>query len=219
VRKRVPHTSRRGHPNTKMTGKYVELNDSREALAYVYSVLEDGNVIASAVSKTLSAGASIHAFVPFGVSSASLPAFTHGGVCTTNESRDALVGQIEQHLSRGSEKVVLFEDILARPDDAWLCTSKLRVVCYESEVYYSLLAEDIGTEMIARTVARGFSGRHKVAVFSDAPSLTLTPPNRFATADVNAIAGRTSKVAVGAFDGESFLLLETAARKPGTDET
>jgi hypothetical protein len=194
-----------------MTEDYLKLPGSQDALRYIRSALSDGATLGLLASRTLSTGPEIYAFVPKRAGAAGLPAFAEGGLCEATDSRDGLISLVEHHLAAVPHATVIFEDVLARPDDAWLQTSSLRVATHENEVYYLVLAEDAGTEVVARTVARGFCARHEVAVFSDLSDLRLGSPPKLSGDDLEAIVRRARKIAVGAFDGESFLLLEKTA--------
>jgi hypothetical protein len=112
-------------------------------------------------------------------------------------------------LSEGTSKIVIFEDAVASAGDPWLegpAASGLRVATCGSEVYYLLLAEDVGTKRIAETVAMGCCEcHHSVGLFSEAAGLDLTSPVSLSPEDLGAIVKRTRMMVVGAFDGESFL--------------
>lgn len=203
----MANTAGRRRPNCEMTTKYIRLDDAQAALEYAESVLSEGGAIGSLISKNLS-GLEILAFVPEGTGAASVPPFRQGVLCGAGASRTGLISLVEQHLSTGPQAAVIFEDVLARPDDDWLQASALRIATYAGEVYYILLAEDAGTERVAQTVTHGFSSYHQVAVFSDFVGSSVAHRDKLSRSDIDTIVANVRKLAVGAFDGESFLLLE-----------
>ena len=191
---RLAHTAGRRHPDTEMTSDYIELANTDEALRYIRTVLEQGKTLGLLASTALKVVGGVYAFAPLRPKELTLPPLTQGGVPESADSYAALASEIEQHLSGRTSKIVIFEDALASAGDPWLqgpAASGLRVATYGSEIYYLLLAEDVGTKRIAETVAIGLSeSYHAVGLFSELASAHLVHP---------------ITLSVGAFDGESFL--------------
>jgi hypothetical protein len=192
-----------------MTDDYTELVNLDEALRYIQTVLEQGKTLGLLASAALKVVGGVYAFAPLRPKEMALPPLTQGGVPESADSYAALVSEIEQYLSEGASKIVIFEDFLASAGDPWLegsAASGLRVATCGSEIYYLLLAEDVGTKRIAETVAIGScESYHTVGLFSELASVDLTSPVRLSREDIGAIVKRTSLMVVGAFDGESFL--------------
>lgn len=196
-------------PDTEMTSDYIELVNVDEALQYIGSILKQGNTLGVLASEALKVVGGVYAFAPGQLRDVPLPSLTGGGFRGRVDSYAALASEAEQHLSEGTSKIVIFEDAVASAGDPWLegpAASGLRVATCGSEVYYLLLAEDVGTKRIAETVAMGCCEcHHSVGLFSEAAGLDLTSPVSLSPEDLGAIVKRTRMMVVGAFDGESFL--------------
>jgi len=212
-------TARWWHTKTEMTDEYIQLKDIHDGLMYIRSVLTQGCTLGLLASEILRVDGGIYAFAPRLPGDVTLPTLTQGGIGASSDSRRALALEVDQYLSAGDRRVVIFEDVLARPGDKWLETSPLRIAPYADEVYYLLIAEDIGTERIARTVAAGLGTYHALGLFSELAGVNLPSPNRLSRQDINAIVKFSRAMVVGAFDGESFLLFNVESRATGESAT
>ena len=192
-----------------MTDDYTELANLDESLRYIQTVLELGKTLGLLASAALKVVGGVYAFAPLRPKELALPPLTQGGVPGAAGSFAALAAEIERYLSEGASKIVIFEDALAEAKDPWLegpAASMLRVATCGSDIYYLLLAEDVGTGRIAETVAIGFfDSYYAVGLFSDLAGVGLTSPVRLSAEDLGGIVKRARWMVVGAFDGESFL--------------
>ena len=166
----LANTTGRRHPDTEMTDGYIELKFScpRRSVRYIRSVLIQGNTLGLLAATMLKGAGRIFAFAPLESGAGSLPPLTEGALHQSFKSSTAaalrsgidwsaaLASEIEQHLARGSENIVIFADSLASPGDKWLegtVASRLRVASSGRELYYILLAEDIGSDRIVDTLS------------------------------------------------------------------
>jgi hypothetical protein len=170
----------------------------------------------------------VYAFSPFNSEKKILLAVTERGLNESLESSiqrglpegaqksEVLASEIERHLSSGPSQIVIFADALATVDDPWLAESDvapaLRVALYGNEIYYLLLAEDVGSERIAKTVNAGSFNDYFVGFFTELVGGDKSFPITLSSDNISMIVKCVSSMVVGAFDGESFLRFQVAGK-------
>src|SRR5690349_22612286 len=104
------------------------------------------------------------------------------------------------------DAVCIFEDALARSDDPWISCRDTRILTFNDEVYHFLSQNDIA-EQIVKTIRRATTAWQTVGLMT-----YLKPHNRIKDGleigvdELQVFADRASKIVVGAYDGEGYLI-------------
>jgi hypothetical protein len=211
-----------------MTNDYIELINVDHALTYIQTALRQAGAMGALSAENLKVVDGVQAFSPFkSVSQVSLAAteaslhqslkssIQHGLPQGTNKS-GALVSEIEGHLSLGASQIVIFLDTLGSVDDAWVAepdeASPPRVAQYGNEIFYLLLAKDIGSNRIATTIHAGTFNDYFVGLFSELLGADRASPIMLSSDELITIVKGARSIVVGAFDGESFLKFRVTAK-------
>jgi hypothetical protein len=117
----------------------------------------------------------------------------------------ALASSIRKYLRERSEHVCIFEDQIARPSDGRLLRSQTTVTTFGESVYHVLSPPDIYTDRIDRTVdvvSRPYPPL--IGVMTKCLASVFGPPLTHEM--LVDLADNAALIAVGAYDGEGFLL-------------
>jgi hypothetical protein len=211
----------------------AEISLGPEAIGYIRDCLANGKTLATYLLKRpdLENG-SVRTFLPPDVSKEAASQFRLGGKLKRDPEtfvyRTApdgsttrwepvpntdpwLLSILQEFLRGGTEKLCAFENELALPGDPWLSLPRwdvLQTVTFDNEVYHLLSNKDVGNdERILTTVRAAHSW-----LFIGAMTSLFGPPDlplEGGTVDdevVKMFAQRAEKIAVGAYDGESYLI-------------
>lgn len=119
-----------------------------------------------------------------------------------------LAGIIRDFLGK-NQPLCLFEDAKSRPTDPGIQREDGRIKILDDEVYFALGKRDaVNEEKIARTIKDAYSIWHFLCVMSSLPEkVLLSVRGRSLTEDdVKALAEGAERIAVGAYDGEGYLV-------------
>jgi hypothetical protein len=122
-----------------------------------------------------------------------------------------LVSLVQHFLSQSADRVCIFEEFYAEPSDPlWSKKESKREAAsfVDDEVYYVLVSGD-SEEQLREAV--GWSQQAWPALLAAMTSMTADEPipsdrRNISPALLKPLAGRTERLAVGAYDGESYLI-------------
>ncbi|HEX9930047.1 MAG TPA: hypothetical protein VGB02_16055 [Pyrinomonadaceae bacterium] len=118
-----------------------------------------------------------------------------------------LVKEITDHLKERKENICLFEDAWANPKDHFLITSDVEFSTYNDEVFYILNGENVSSKEILKTIRYARSWLFLGFLTSKSKTIVSDESIKFLTIDeLELLAEKTTKVIVGAYDGEGFLI-------------
>ena len=130
-----------------------------------------------------------------------------GKVITQNEW---LSSQIQEFLTEDKNNVVVFELFLALKNDKWLRKENNKNYFYfQNQVYSYLTYKENKSEIINKTIQNANSAwPGVVCVFSNTENQTIQINNKNDVEEelLNVIAINSKKIALGIYDGESYLL-------------
>ncbi len=218
--------------------EYSERTLGAEAIDYIRERLSTGKTLARHLLETLDLErGSVIACLPSNVSDHEALQFEQGGklphpdpstfrYLTDKQGRTSLlvpvpntdpwlVSLVQDFLSQSADRVCAFEDWLAQPSDAFWSKkeSKREAASFvDDEVYYVLVSGD-SEEQIRDAV--GWSRCAWPGLLAAMTSLTADEPipsdrRNISPALLKTLAVRTERLAVGAYDGESYLIWSKA---------
>ena len=134
---------------------------------------------------------------------------TPGGVgcrvVSASPIHQALADLIRRFLSDRPDGLCIFEDRLARPGDGWLSRSGTIVVTVQNDVYHVLSKADIYSDRIERTVDV-VSRAYPPLVGALTRCLDEAEGAPLTYEMLAELADHTERIAIGAYDGEGFVL-------------
>jgi hypothetical protein len=194
-----------------------------ESFAFVRSQLDKGTTLSSCINMLSIEKGELFAFVPAETSEDALFKFESGGIYSyedelnkkqtviriKNESKPLVMREIELHLTSSTNNCCLFEDSLAIPSDAWVGTSQVKYVHFQSkEMFYFFDNTSSDQEEINEAFKQSEShvflsalsslGSNDRAAFSAYKEVTLIQLELFAK--------NISSFFVNAYDHEGYLM-------------
>ena len=122
-----------------------------------------------------------------------------------------LIETIQHHLQQNRENLCLFEDILSKPSDPFLKRLNHPILVYQEQIYFLLQDLEITSEKIAQVINNTTGARDFLCAFSS--SHVDFGNKRMITSDqIQKLAQNTKKVAVGAYDGEGYLIWQNGKK-------
>ena len=124
-------------------------------------------------------------------------------------TKSFLVDAISGFFTSGTGNLAVFENSLASANDPIISETSSRVLTFRGEVYHLLTPEEANPEKIVEAVDDAYSGPVFIGILSSVPASSLV---RLETTQelsgylLDSIAGNVSKLVIGAYDGEGFLL-------------
>lgn len=200
---------------------FKEITLGSESIDYIKNILKHGNTLSSNLLQSSDFdNGEVKTFLPHDVSNEDARYFKFGGKIkpptifekmslpipsTTNY----LIDTIQSFLREKEGRLCIFEDATRIPSDPWISLNDTRLFIYKNEVYYILFAGDADNkEKIDDTIWDSDSHWHFVCVmtsvpqesgfFRDAKSININ--------DLSILAERAEKIAIGAYDGEAYLI-------------
>ena len=185
------------------------------ALTYFKKKLENGGAFSHSLleSSKLELGHML-AFLPKGVSDSTVGAFKVGGLLGErehhgNQQNSIIYEQVSLHLSDSAGNLVILEDALSKPDDAYIRNNALLerlCVVQEDKVYYKLTARSLSHGEYKAVINATSNSWQFVSVFLSVPEeIQLLIGKNISARRVNELAQYVSSIAIDAYDGESFL--------------
>lgn len=198
-----------------------------EGLAYVRRRLEMGKTLARSVAAANPQLGGIFTLLPSGAKIADLADFDSGGKLPGIEDRSrairpipntdaALAALIQEYLSGERGRVCVFENFNAEPDDPYLARMR-GLLFHDNEVYHFITAARAAQAGgVASIIAEAKSIPQFVGILTSQPDgMAMDSEHNTVGADLlQQLAIRTRAVIVGAYDGESYVIAETALKAP-----
>lgn len=120
-----------------------------------------------------------------------------------------LIDILEAFLREGGGRLCIFEDVTSIPSDPGISLKDSRIFIYQNELYYILFSKDAGAkERIDDTIWDSDSHWHFVCVMTSAPEESgfFKNDKNIIANDLKILAERAEKIAIGAYDGEGYLI-------------
>lgn len=199
-----------------------------EAIEYIRYILEGGKTLSSYLLQNhdLDKGKVI-ACLPEGVSDKEAKEFEVGGklnvppqsmkykprtIAYPIPNTDSyLAGIVQSFLITKERRLCILEDATRRPDDPIITPVDDLMFAVENEVYYMLSVKEAeNKEKVARTINVANSLWHFVCVMTSFPKggTLLSDVKNIKVNDLKILADRAEKIAIGAYDGEGYLIWE-----------
>lgn len=171
------------------------------------SCLKEGKSLSQLVSRSkVSDSGSVHAYLPTHISTDNAYDFESGGLFYDSEFKEPiefddpidLMGEYLNHKYLDSEMVAIFEDHLARPNDALIKDIKNKI-CVDKEVYY--YTDTLEINSLKKNISHINSFHHVFFVFRDDKESVL---GKLKAMD-DSLATSLTDVFVCVYDDESYL--------------
>lgn len=208
---------------------YREIKFGSEATKYIYECLKDGKTLSKYLLEKLDLkSGKITTFLPADISDEEAKQFTEGKLKEpppqTHKHITAedgtkwkmvpkldmsfwLVTAIQTFLSNGEKRCCIFEDANAQPNDPYLASMKTRFLTFNKEVYHFLSWEDLDAERILQTIRHAESWLFIGAMTSIPKEKDFyLEVGKITSDELSALAERTEKIIIGAYDGEGYLI-------------
>ena len=209
-----------------MDGKEIQFGP--EAVRYIEGRLALGKTLAGYLLQhtELSSG-QVVTFLPSDVSYESARQFEYGGklpalsgsekyftakdgtiwrMSPTPNSDFYLAGIIKAHLNMGEGRICIFEDANARSGDPFLLSCPVQYATFNEEVYYFLTGKGLNDIKIKDTVRYAASWLF-ICAMTVIPQGFIDSENQvFTSEQLTELAKKAEKIAVGAYDGEGYLI-------------
>lgn len=187
----------------------IELSHSVNAYAYFRAYLQDGTSLAQhlAASIDLNNGR-IAAFLPANTDESRIAQFEFGGIASGGITQSQLVDTLQTSLKHGCGAVCVIESAITNKGDPWLqYYPELPVFYFGIEVYYLLSNMDRNKPMKIDQVIRVAESHRFMAVMTTIPPAHSFPVGQeFSLDDLMVFTENAKKIAIGAYDGEGYLI-------------
>lgn len=206
--------------------KLKEIAFGFEAIEYIKYILENGKTLSNCLLQNcdLDSGRVI-TYLPIYVNEEEAKEFKFGGKIKVSpesiiykpgviavpipNTNDCLIKIIQDFLDNGDGNLCIFEDATRNPTDPVISLKDTRIFICQNEVYYVLFSKDAGAkDRIDDTIWDSDSHWHFVCVMTSAPkdSCFFRNQKNINANDLKTLAERAEKVAIGAYDGEGYLI-------------
>lgn len=123
-----------------------------------------------------------------------------------------LAGFIAAYLQPHSNRICVFDDVISHPTDP-LLRSNRRIVLFREEVYRVMRQSDMARPFILQNIRDADALWYFMCIGAPAPASTnFAAGRRFSAADLDWLAGKCDWLAVGAYDGEGYVMWRRGAK-------
>lgn len=204
-----------------MSGPFSEIALGPAAVDYVQGHLAKGHRLARYVGADLLPVRRAFTLLPRDVTHRNLDTFEEGGRLPTEITMDsgttripdmnaALCQHIHAFVSRDAERACILENALARSGDVHLARLP-HLVFHEPEVYHLIRQPYRTTNQIIATIKAAKSVQELIGVMTTLPNglgNAISNSPYLSEADLRELAKAWQAVFVGAYDGESYIIVE-----------
>lgn len=206
--------------------KLKEIAFGFEAIEYIKDILKNGKTLSNCLLQDcdLDRGRVI-TYLPIDVNEEEAKKFKFGGKIKASpesiiykpgtiavpipNTNGCLVKIIQDFLDNGDGNLCIFEDVTSIPSDPGISLKDTRIFIYQNEVYYVLFSKDADAkDRIDDTIWDSDSHWHFVCAMTSAPhdSCFFRNKKNINANDLKTLAESAKKIAIGAYDGESYLI-------------
>jgi hypothetical protein len=191
-----------------MKSQYREHSVATEGARFAESRLRVGNTLArSVLARYVVSEATCTTYLPADTASTSLLEFTDGGVAESEHPTRWIAEKIQTYLAADGDRIVVFEDAVARRGDPVLEMLESRIRYLDQEVFHILYATDANWHAVETTISESDSPHQLVGVFTHriANAQEAGEPRDISGAEIDEWSQKAEAVVVSAYDAEGFI--------------
>jgi hypothetical protein len=207
-----------------MTSIYRKVPLGHEAIQYIKDCLKDGKTLSNLLLDIcyLDNG-QVFTYLPSYLEEKDIKQFKVGGKIQRdfleegNSETDLwLFSEIRSFLIVNNSKICVFEHALARPNDPWISLKKPHFFSYTNEVYIFLSSAEAESEKIEHAV-RAAVAYLFIGVMTSMPyeSCFLRSGKVVTYEELKALAEKTERIIVGAYDYEGYIIWSKESEEIG----
>lgn len=195
-------------------GKQLEIFDlSNIALDYCSKTLKRGKTLAENVFQSVKENTGrIWTKLPADITSEEKARkFEEGGILASEERDNWLILILLGHLKRSTNHCIIFEESLGKPSDPFIMKSSSKKFTYGQELYHYVNNADMSPEKLKGILK--LVGRYPFIGYMcvlDEKIIANILNNRVTADTLMGIAQSVLKIIIGAYDEESYLIMEVA---------
>ncbi len=201
-----------GVESAKVSSVHKEVKLGADSISYIRDRLENGITLSRILLQRsdLEEG-EVVTFLPsdIEVDSEALKRFGAGGKALGNVD-SYLTVRTQEFLNAGESRVCLFEDALLSSTAPFLSSplmEGIRVLFYESEVYYLLTKEDVESDIVPKTITKAKSWLFTAIMTHTLKDDSFSLESKtISLTELEVLAARAEKIIIGAYDGEGYLI-------------
>lgn len=204
----------------------------REGLSYVRDCLRGGKELSTCLLQALDLeSGKLTTFLPAHLDAESIVQFSVGGKLPLPQAEqdvtihfkhglvlhakpvpnvdDALISIVQTHLRSSGSALCILENQMALPADPWLKRTEIPFVTHGTSVYHMLISERTDRNLVELTVKKAKSIRPPLICalgYLSEKALLNIKLGTIGLGELREFAGQTQKIAVGAYDGESYVI-------------
>lgn len=201
--------------------KLIKYSLDCEAVKYIENVLRGGRTLSRYLLECLDLNkGKVVTFLPEGIQDIDIKNFEVGGklkvptetivhkpgtIAYPIPITDSFLAEIVQTSIFSRESgVCILEDATRSPRDMFKTSVDDQMLVLDDEVYYLLTKKNIDKEMITKTISVANSLWHFVCVMTSWPN--KPEKKNISNNDIKDLVKKTEKLAIGAYDGEGYLI-------------